>query len=274
MQVVQGPSPGVLDKLSYVLASHQREKVLAAVIPGPQTPVDIAEQTGLRLSHVSRTLGQLGRTELVQVVGGDRRGKLYTASGLGQAVFAELADARGDRLIAPLVRGSHVRNYRHWISAHHGRTAADEILIGVGLDPTRLDGDGWYPLRAALDVLDRVEARFGDGTYDTIRRMLRDEAANFPSVKRLLVRMIPLSILLELSPNAYAREFNHGRLEVEVQDHRAIMRNYDWMSRPSRCAAWLGTYEGAIALVGVEGTVTKIACMLRGDWYCGYRIDW
>ncbi len=271
---MQTQLPSVLDKLSYVLASHQREKVLTAVIPGPHTPVHIAQQTGLRLSHVSRTLGQLGRTDLVHVVGGERRGKLYAASGLGHAVFAELADARGDRLIAPMVRGSHIQNYHHWITAHHGRTGADEILVEVGLDPTSLDGDGWYPLRSALDILDHVETRFGDGTYDTIRRMLRDEAANFSSVKRLLVRMIPLSILLELSPNAYAREFNHGRLEVEVQDRRAIMRNYDWMSRPARCAAWLGTYQGVITMLGVEGTVTKIACMLRGDRYCGYQIDW
>jgi len=84
----------VLDKLSFVLASRQREKVLAAVIPGPQTPVQIAKRTGLRLPHVSRTLGQLVRAELAQRVGGERRGKLYAASRVGLAVFGELSEAR------------------------------------------------------------------------------------------------------------------------------------------------------------------------------------
>ena len=116
-------SANVLDRLSYILASRQREKVLAAVIPGPQTPVQIAKRTGLRLPHVSRTLGQLVRADLAQCVSGERRGKLYAASGLGVAVFSELSDARGDRLIAPMIRGSHFRNYHHWIATHHGRAA-------------------------------------------------------------------------------------------------------------------------------------------------------
>ncbi len=274
MQAVQVRFPNVLDKLSYVLASHQREKVLAAVIPGPKTPVQVAKHTSLRLPHVSRTLGQLVRADLIQSVGGERRGKLYTATGLGIQVFGELADARGDRLVAPMVRGSHFRNYYHWVHGQFGRKAADELMIDLGLDPAHIDADGWYPLRTALQALDLIETRFGDGTYDAIRRMLRDEAANFSSLKRLITRVLPFAILLELSPNAYNREFNHGRLEVDVQDRRALLKNYDWMSSPARCAAWQGTYEGTLALLGIQGTVTKVACMLRGDPYCGYAIEW
>jgi len=104
--------------------------------------------------------------------------------------------------------------------------------------------------------------------------MLREEAGNFSSLKRLVTRVLPFQILIELSPNAYNREFNHGRLEVDVHDRRAIMKNYDWMSSPARCAAWLGTYEGSLEMLRIEGRVTKLACMLRGEPYCGYAIDW
>jgi len=274
MQNAQLRSRVFLDGLSYVLASRQREAVLAAVIPGPKTPVQVSKQTGLHLPHVSRTLGQLVRTDLVERVAGQRRGRLYAASSLGQEVFGELAEERGDRVVAPMIRGAHLRNYQHWVSTQFTSTAADEILIGVGLDPLSLAADGWYPLRVALEALDRIEARFGDGTYGTIRRMLRDETPNFSSIKRLLTRVLPFPVLLELGPNAYSREFNHGRLEVEVQDHRALVKNYDWMSSPARCAAWLGTYEGLVRALRKKGTVTKVACMLRGDPFCGYQIDW
>jgi DNA-binding MarR family transcriptional regulator len=265
---------GVLSELSFVLASRQREKVLTALIPGPKTPTQVAQQTGLRLPHVSRTLTQLLRSDLVRSSGNVQRGRVYLPTNLGVAVFNELMDARGDRVIAPLVRGGHFRRYHHWISKTFGTVAADRILIDVGVDPATVDGEGWYPLRASLQALDLIESRFGDGTYETIRRMLREEVANFPSVRRLLRRILPLSILIELSPNAYNREFNHGRLEVEIQGQRALMRNYDWMSSPARCAAWLGTYEGAMAMLGVPAKVTKVACMLRGEKYCGYAIDW
>lgn len=274
MQSIHPRSPNVLEKLSYVLGSRQREKVLGAVIPGPKTPVQLARETNLRLPHVSRTLRQLVQADLVRQVGSERRGKVYLPTNLGAAVFGELADARGDRLVAPLVRGSHLRNYRHWVVKNFGRNAGDELMIDLGLDPARLDADGWYPLRTALDALGLVESRFGDGTYEAVRRMMREEAGNFPSLRRLVTRVLPFQILIELSPNAYNREFNHGRLEVDVHDRRAIMKNYDWMSSPARCAAWLGTYEGSLEMLGMKGRVTKLACMLRGEPYCGYAIDW
>src|SRR2546428_2711221 len=172
-QALHGGSGNGLDRLSYVLASRQREKVLAAVIPGPQTPVQIAKRTGLRLPHVSRTLGQLVRADLAQCVSGARRGKLYAASGLGVAVFGELSDARGDRLTAPMIRGSHFRNYQHWIAAHHVLAAADKTLMESGVDPRLIHADGRYQLRSALEVLEQVETRFSDETYETDRQIMR-----------------------------------------------------------------------------------------------------
>jgi len=274
MQLAPTRDPQVLESLSFVLASGQREKVLAAVIPGPKTPALLAKQTGLRFPHVSRALSQLVRAGLASGVGGERRGKLYAASDLGRAVFQELADTRGDRLVAPMARGTHFRNYHHWIASHFGAKSADAALREVGVDPRRIDTDGWYPLKHVLDLLEIVEARYGDGSYETIRRMLREEIGNFPSLTRLVARVLPFALLLELSPNAYAREFNHGRLEVEIEDHRALMKNYDWMSTPARCMAWLGSYEGAFVLLGVKGTVRKVACILKGDPYCGYTLEW
>lgn len=129
MQSIHPRSPNVLEKLSYVLGSREREK-------------------------------------------------LFFPTNLGAAVFGELADARGDHLSAPLVRGSHVRNDHHWVVKNFGRNAGDELMVDIGLDPARLDADGWYPLRAALDGLELVESRSGDGTYEAVRRMLREEAGN------------------------------------------------------------------------------------------------
>ena len=44
---------------------------------------------------------------------------------------------------------------------------------------------------------------------------------------------------------------------------------------PARCSAWLGVYEGAIHSYGFQHvSVRKVACILKGDPYCGYEIEW
>ena len=44
MPAAKGKDPTVLEKLSYVISSRQREKVLAALVAGPKTPAQIARE--------------------------------------------------------------------------------------------------------------------------------------------------------------------------------------------------------------------------------------
>ncbi len=275
MVTVTPPSPQALEKLSFVLSSSQREKVLSAVLPGSRTPAQVAKQTGLHLPHVSRALAQLTREGLVTSLSNGSRGKLYAPTPLGKEVFDELTSTRGDRLVAPLARGSHFHNYHHWLARKYGKKVADEFYASHGVNPKAIDANGWYPLQTVITVLDSIEATFGDGSGETARRMLRDETLNFASVKRYLKMIVPFKVLLELAPAMYAREFNHGRLEIEVHGRRALAKNYDWISSPARCSAWLGVYEGTIASYGFKHvSVRKVACLLKGDPYCGYEIEW
>jgi predicted hydrocarbon binding protein/DNA-binding transcriptional ArsR family regulator len=269
------PPPEALEKLSYVLSSTQREKVLGAVLPGSRTPAQIARETGLLLPHVSRALSQLVRMGLVELMSNGNRGKLYQPTPLGKIVFDELTSTRGDRLVAPLARGSHFRNYHHWLTRKYGKKVADDFFLSHGVNPKTIDATGWYPLRKVVSILDSIESTFGDGSGETARAMLRDETMNFASVRRYLKIVVPFRILLELSPAMYTREFNHGRVEIEVKGRRALAKNYDWISSPTRCAAWLGVYEGVIRGYGFKNIeVRKVACMLKGDPYCGYEIEW
>ncbi len=275
MSALVPAEPETLEKLSFVLSSTQREKVLGSVLGNPKSPAQIAKDTDLHLPHVSRALSQLAGAGLVTALSPNGRGRLYAVTPLGQSVYEELGNMRGDRLVAPLARGSHFKNYYHWVSKNHGKKAADDLYHRVGVDPRRIDAGGWYPLRTIVQVADLVEATFGDGTGETVRRMLREESLNFASVRRYAAIVLPFKYLAELMPAAYHREFNHGRLEVEVHGRRALIKNYDWISSPARCMAWLGTYEGAMLAAGYKhGTVKKVACILKGDPYCGYVLEW
>ncbi len=269
------PTSASLDRLSFVLSSTQREKVLSALLAGPKIPAQIAKDTNLHLPHVSRTLRQLEKADLVAPQGAPSRGRLYAVTELGRSVYEELTNTRGDRLVAPLARGSHFRNYYHWVSKNYGRKSADDLFRGLGIDPTKIDAGAWYPLRTIVHLADVIEATYGDGSGETVRRMLRDEAQNFTSIRRYAAIALPFKYLAEMMPAAYHREFNHGRLEVEVHGRRALIKNYDWISSPVRCAAWIGTYEGSLIAAGYrKGTVKKVACILKGDPYCGYVLEW
>ena len=267
--------PAILEKLSYVLSSSQREKVLAALLASPKIPAQIAKDTNLRLPHVSRALSQLMKASLVSPLNASNRGRLYTVTELGRAVHEELGNTRGDRLVAPLARGSHFKNYHHWLTKNYGRATADGFYRSLGIDPSKVDTGSWYPLRTIVHVVDEIEATFGDGSGETVRRMLREEALNFTSIRRYTSIVLPFKYLAEMMPAAYHREFNHGRLEVEVHGRQALVKNYDWISSPSRCMAWLGTYEGSLRAVGHKrATAKKVACILKGDPYCGYILEW
>src|SRR3989337_4413512 len=97
MPAAKGKDPTVLEKLSYVISSRQREKVLAALVAGPKTPAQIAREADLRLPHVSRATGQLVRPGLPAAQTPQRRGRLYPASELRERVFHELAVGRAHR---------------------------------------------------------------------------------------------------------------------------------------------------------------------------------
>jgi hypothetical protein len=107
-----------------------------------------------------------------------------------------------------------------------------------------------------------------------VRRHSAEVVTEFPSVKQLLSRFLPMETLCEMAPIAYSKEFNHGRLEVEVEPGKARFYNYDWVSSRGRCAAWRGTYEGVMGARKLRHKVTKFKCMREGDDCCAYLAEW
>lgn len=203
------------------------------------------------------------------------RGRLHGVTDYGRSVADSLSAGPRTFPMTPMVRGTHVKSWYEALSGAYGTSATRRILEAVGLEqvlyaPAR----SWIPLRKQLRLLSQVEREFGDGSFSTVRRLAKEAVAYFPSVRRYFIRAIPPRILIELAPAAYLREFNHGRIEVDVSGSRVYLRNYDWLSSPARCAAWQGSYEGLFALRGLDALVRKQACILEGEEFCGYVADW
>jgi len=67
-----------LRKYAYVISSEVRRKIMIALAKKPLTPTQIAEETELNLSQVSRNLKSLREKELVELINPeDKKGRLY-----------------------------------------------------------------------------------------------------------------------------------------------------------------------------------------------------
>ena len=67
---------------SFVMSSRHRESVLRAVAKRPHLPRQVAEETHLRLAHVSRALRELRDHSLVELLTPEAkgRGRLYAVT--------------------------------------------------------------------------------------------------------------------------------------------------------------------------------------------------
>jgi len=83
------------EKYGYTIASNYRIKVVVALNEKPKTPSEIAEETGLYLSHVSSTVSDLVKKGLIKCLTPSlRRGKVFDLTEAGKEIAAEIKKRR------------------------------------------------------------------------------------------------------------------------------------------------------------------------------------
>lgn len=82
------------NEVSYAISSDNRRDVLMELYNGASTPSRIAEQTNIRMSHVSRALDQLeerGHVELL-VSESKRKGRIYNLTPSGEQISKRIKE--------------------------------------------------------------------------------------------------------------------------------------------------------------------------------------
>ncbi|WP_318571116.1 winged helix-turn-helix domain-containing protein [Salinigranum marinum] len=77
------------DLIGYVISSTHRVAVLRRLATGPATPSQIAADTSISISHVSRALGELREKSLVDLLVSEERkkGRVYSITTDGEEVW-------------------------------------------------------------------------------------------------------------------------------------------------------------------------------------------
>ena len=78
-------------KYGYVISSNYRKKVILSLTEGPKTPKQIATETNLYLSHVSKTLNELSSSEIVICLNPElKRGRVYELTKDGREIAKQI----------------------------------------------------------------------------------------------------------------------------------------------------------------------------------------
>jgi len=281
------PQGHVWSDFSFVAASGYRERVLNALARKPKFPKDVARETTLRITHVSRALREMGGRGLVECLNPEAkaRGRIYGVTEAGASLLAYFdrssrrfipASAHGTPYLGfvPKIRGSSVLRFLAALRESKGAAALDDAIRSWAINPRDIAEDSWISVDSCAELLELVESRFGDGSYSFIRALFAAAGPSFPTIQGELARRVPLAALAERAPIVYAKEWNFGRVEVETGSRRALFRHFDWMPTPAMCAMFHGIYEGVLRWRGIEGQVRKARCARSGDPCCEYVVTW
>ena len=75
------------EKYGFVISSNYRKKVIISLSDGPKTPKEIADETNLYISHVSKTLSELQSVGLVLCLTPTlKRGRVYKLTTNGKEI--------------------------------------------------------------------------------------------------------------------------------------------------------------------------------------------
>jgi predicted transcriptional regulator len=80
-------SDELLTEMSYVMISQYRTKVMKSLDGKVRIPSNIAKDSGIRVNHVSKVLGELREHNLVECVNPEyKKGRLYRLTEKGESV--------------------------------------------------------------------------------------------------------------------------------------------------------------------------------------------
>ena len=80
------------DDVGYVISSKYRVAVLRNLSSGPATPTNIAEESELGITHISRALRRLEERDIVELIVPEeqRKGRLYAPTEKGETIWQRI----------------------------------------------------------------------------------------------------------------------------------------------------------------------------------------
>ncbi len=169
-----------------------------------------------------------------------------------------------------LARGSVIKGYARYIKRKWGTNGVRECQEAIGEVGFQVKEDAWYPEDVTVKILQWIADNHG---IDYV-----EKAASFTISERGVIayaaRLIGIQKVLERGEEDYYRNFNYGKIDIDIGEAQATVILTNSTSNEIDCVSWKGALKGIYKLVNKTGDVQEIECSHKGDEACKFLMKW
>ncbi|MFH0816652.1 MAG: hypothetical protein V1934_07545 [Methanobacteriota archaeon] len=168
------------------------------------------------------------------------------------------------------VRGSVLIGYLKFIRKSWGEQGAMQVRGVVNFDLDKLKESSWYDITCSSAILGWLKNKKGWESVETCGNMTVKDLG----MLSYIVAFSNVKSILAKAPANYADAFSYGKMEVDLEDKRAVIRMIDTAEHECSCRTWLGAFKGIMERTHTKGTVKETQCQRRGAPHCVYVMEW
>ncbi len=167
-------------------------------------------------------------------------------------------------------RGGVVKGYAKYIKKKWGTDGVLACQRDIGELGFEVKEDAWYPEEVNVKILQWIADNYGleyveKAAASTIsERGVVAYAAKLAGIKKVLERGV----------EDYYRNFNYGKIDIDISDNQAMVTLTDSTSNEVDCVSWKGALKGVYKLVNKTGDVQEIECCHKGKGACKFLMTW
>ncbi len=170
------------------------------------------------------------------------------------------------------VRGSVIHGYLKYIRKIWGQEGLGECLRATKVNPKNIKEGKWYDVKNSEEVLIWI----GDNKGELYVERCGNHTVKDLGILSYIVRFARIESIIRKAPESYADAFDYGRVEVDIntEDHRAVINMYETHPHKYSCYAWRGCFKGMLDITKTFGTVEEVKCQLKDDDHCEFLMKW
>ena len=168
------------------------------------------------------------------------------------------------------VRGSVINGYLNFVEKTWGKEGIASCKKDLDIENTKFKDGIRYPNSTLITVIKWISDNKG---INNVRKAGNHTVKNL-GMLAYIVRFAKMETMVMKAKEAYEESYDQGKVDIKIEDYKAIATMKDVSEIPENCEGWIGALEALLELTHTKGNVLKTKCQLKGDPHCEYEVTW